>query len=185
MKIAITGGIGVGKSFVCQSLQSRGIEVYDCDRAAKRLMRTSIVIRQRLIGLVGPEAYQGDVLQKAVLATFLMQSEENKQAVNDIVHPVVAADFEQSGIDWLESAILFESGFDKRTHFDRVICVTAPDDVRVARIMARDQISEEKAIQWVRMQMSQERIVEMSDYEIVNDGAHDIEKQIHNIINRL
>lgn len=117
MKIAITGGIGSGKSFVCRELAKRGIEVYDCDAAAKRLMRSDEQLQAALKLLVGDEVYADGVLQKPVLAQFLLASETNKLAVNDVVHPAVARDFEQSGKNWLESAILFDSGFVHRTLF--------------------------------------------------------------------
>ena len=103
MKIAITGGIGSGKSFVCRELAKRGIEVYDCDAAAKRLMCSDEQLQAALKLLVGNEVYADGVLQKPVLAQFLLASEANKLAVNDVVHPAVARDFEQSGKNWLES----------------------------------------------------------------------------------
>jgi dephospho-CoA kinase len=80
MKIAITGGIGAGKSYVCQRLRARGIAVYDCDSAAKRLMAESQAIREGLISLVGPDVYSQGQLRKDVLTEFLLQSEANKQA---------------------------------------------------------------------------------------------------------
>ena len=101
MKIAITGGIGSGKSYVCRLLADRGITVYDCDAAAKRLMHTSEALQHSLRQLVGADVYDGTQLQKAVLASYILASEANKQAVNDIVHPAVAADFESSGLTWL------------------------------------------------------------------------------------
>lgn len=185
MKIAITGGIGAGKSYVCQQLGKFGINVYDCDKAAKRLMRESSEIRNGLINLVGLDVYQGSELQKGVLAQYLLQSETNKQRVNAVVHPAVATDFMSSGYDWLESAILFDSGFDRRVNFDHVICVTAPETVRVERIIERDDISSEKALEWIHRQMPQQQMEEKSDYVIVNDGIHDIDIQIKNILNRL
>ncbi len=178
MKIAITGGIGSGKSYVCRELGSRGIPVYDCDAGAKRLMRSDADLQAALSRLVGADVYQGGKLQKPVLAKFLLASEANKQAINDVVHPAVARDFEQSGCDWLESAILFDSGFDKRTHFDYVVCVTAPVSVRLDRIMQRDHISREKAQQWIDAVMPQEELVARSDFEIVNDGEADIAEQV-------
>ena len=185
MRIAITGGIGAGKSYVCTLLRAHGIEVYDCDSAAKRLMATSALIRERLQQLVGPAVYSRGTLQKAVLAAYLLQSEQHKQAVNDIVHPAVAADFISSGLTWLESAILFDSGFDRRVRFDRVVCVTAPRYIRVQRIMARDNISESRALEWINRHIPQERMRQQSDYEIVNDGVCDLDSQINNILNRL
>ena len=150
MRIAITGGIGSGKSFVCRRLEARGIRVYDCDAAAKRLMRTSEQLIQSLTELVGEGVYKDGVLQKKVLAEFLLASEENKQAVNDIVHPAVASDFEASGYEWLESAILFDSGFNRRVHFDY-----------------------------------QEEVVALSDFELINDGERDIDKQIDYFIKHI
>ncbi len=183
MKIAITGGIGSGKSFVCRELQRRGIDVYDCDAAAKRLMRSDVELQQRLRRLVGEDVYSADgTLQKPVLARFLLASEANKLAVNDVVHPAVARDFEQSSFDWLESAILFESGFIHRTHFDKVVCVTAPEQVRVERVMARDHIDRSKALAWIHAQMPQQDIVSRSDYEIVNDGPSDVAEQVERLL---
>ena len=98
MKIGITGGIGSGKSYVCKRLAARGIEVYDCDSAAKRLIRTSDSIRRQLTELIGEDAYMGDTLNKAAVARFLLASERNAQAIDRIVHPAVFQDFEESGM---------------------------------------------------------------------------------------
>jgi len=183
MQIAITGGIGAGKSYVCRLLEKRGINVYDCDAAAKRLMRTSTPLQQRLQELIGNDVYRDGSLQKSVLAQFLLASEENKQAVNDIVHPAVAKDFEDSDYTWLESAILFDSRFNERTHFDYIICVTAPLEVRITRIMQRDNISREKTLEWINRQLPQEEVVRMSNFEIVNDGLQPLTPQVNRLIN--
>lgn len=186
MKIAITGGIGSGKSYVCRLLEQRGIDVYDCDAAAKRLMRTSAKLQQQLKALVGDAVYSADgVLQKRVLAVFLLASDTNKLRINDIVHPAVAADFIASGKQWLESAILFESGFDKRVDFDFTISVTAPREVRIQRIVQRDGITPERAAEWIDVQMSEEEIIERSDFRIVNDGKSDVQAQINEILKHI
>lgn len=186
MKIAITGGIGSGKSYVCRILEKQGIRVYDCDAEAKRLMRTDAELQAGLKRLVGEEVYSADgILQKPVLAQFILTSEANKQAVNDVVHPAVARDFEQSDCEWMESAILFDSGFDRRTHFGKVVCVSAPVAVRLQRIMQRDHISQEKAQQWIDAVMPQEELIARSDYEIVNDGERDVEAQVVHLLNLL
>lgn len=185
LRIAITGGIGSGKSYVCRRLERHGIRVYDCDTAAKRLMRDSDELREALRQLVGDEVYVGNVLQKPVMARFLLKSEANKQAVNDVVHPAVAHDFEESGYTWLESAILFDSGFDMRTRFDYIICVTAPLEVRIRRVMKRDGISRQQALEWIQRQLPQDEVRARSDFEIVNDGKANIEKQIETIIKQI
>lgn len=186
MKIAITGGIGSGKSYVCRLLEQRGIEVYDCDAAAKRLMRTSDRLQQQLKALVGDAVYSADgVLQKPVLAEFLLASEANKLALNDVVHPAVADDFAASGKQWLESAILFESGFDRRIAFDHIVCVTAPRQVRIQRIVQRDNITPQRAAEWIDVQMNQQEVAQRSDFCIQNDGESDLQAQIDDILRQI
>ncbi len=183
MKIGITGGIGSGKSYVCKRLQARGIEVYDCDNAAKRLIQTSDNIRRKLTDLIGEDAYIGEALNKAAVARFLLASEHNAQAIDHIVHPAVFKDFEDSGMQWMESAIMYESGIYKLV--DRVIVVTAPQEIRIQRVMQRDGITREKVEQWMQRQWSQEEVRRLADYEIVNDGIADIDSQIERVLNSL
>lgn len=183
MKIGIAGGIGSGKSYVCQLLRHHGIEVYDCDSAAKRLMRTSPELRQQLTALIGNDCYQEGMLNKAVVARFLLASEDNAQAIDAIVHPAVFRDFEESGLQWMESGIMYESGADQ--FVDRVIVVTAPIEVRLQRIIRRDGITREKALEWMARQWPQEEVRRRADYEIVNDGHADLEQQIGTIIHSL
>ncbi|MBP3789212.1 MAG: dephospho-CoA kinase [Prevotella sp.] len=189
MKTGITGGIGSGKSYVCKLLAERGITVYDCDSAAKRLMRTSADIRQQLTSLIGPDAYlpvghstgQGEwQLNKAAVAQFLLASEANAHAIDAVVHPAVFRDFEESGLQWMESAILFESGINRLV--DRVIAVTAPEEIRIQRIMQRDGISREKAKEWMGRQWPQEEVRRRADFEIINDGTTDLNQQINLIL---
>ena len=149
MKIGITGGIGSGKSYVCQRLIARGYEVYDCDSAAKRLMRSSSELQQQIKALVGS-------LEKAEIARFLLESEANAKAIDAIVHPAVFRDFEASGMKWMESAILFESGAYRLV--DKTIVVTAPEEVRIQRVMQRDGISREKVLEWMARQLPQEEV---------------------------
>lgn len=182
-RIAITGGIGSGKSYVCRLLQRRGIDVYDCDAAAKRLMRCSPDLRQQLTQLIGPDTYIGDLLNKAAVAQFLLSSDDHAHAIDAIVHPAVATDFIQSGKQWMECAILYESGFDRLV--DKVIVVTAPDGVRLQRIMQRDGITELKARQWIERQWPQEQVRRLADYEIVNDGLLPLLPQIERIITNI
>lgn len=178
MIVALTGGIGSGKSYVCRLLAERGVSVYDCDAHAKELMRTSLQLQQQLSALVGDGVFCDGVLQKAVLAEYLLRSEEHVQAVNAVIHPAVAHDFEQSGQSWLESAILFDSGFDRRTHIDKVVCVTAPEEERIRRVMVRDGISREKTLEWMARQLPQEEVLRRSDYEIINDGIRPLAQQV-------
>ena len=182
LKVAVTGGIGSGKSFVVHLLAEKGIKVYDCDAAAKRLMNTSKRLRRQLCHLIGPQAYVDGKLNKAAVAQFIMSSEENHQRVNDVVHPAVGDDFIRSGLSWMECAILFESGFQR--YVDLVACVSAPIDLRLERIMQRDGISREKALEWMGKQLPQEVVIAQSDFEIVNDGR-DLHPQINQLLTLL
>jgi len=159
--------------------------VYDCDAAAKRIMAQSADVRDALIDLVGTHLYADGVLQKAVMAQFILESEQNKRAVNAIVHPAVAADFMSSGREWLESALLFDSHFDRLVSIDHVVCVAAPMEVRLKRIAERDHITPQQARQWIDRQMTQEEMMAKSDFIITNDGAADLTKQIETLINNI
>ena len=183
MKIGITGGIGSGKSYICQRLKTRGIEVYDCDSAAKRLIRTSDSIRRQLTQLIGEDTYIGESLNKVAVARFLLASERNAHTIDHIVHPAVFQDFMDSGMQWMESAILYESGINKLV--DRVIVVTAPLEIRIQRVMQRDGITRENVEQWMQRQWSQEEVRKRADYEIVNDGIADIDAQIDIILEKI
>lgn len=181
MKTGIAGGIGSGKSYVCQYLKQRGYEVYDCDSAAKRLLRSSPDIREQLTRLIGSETYSSDGrLNKAAVSRFLLASADNQQAINDIVHPAVFRDFIDSGLQWMESAIMYESGIYQLV--DRVIVVTAPLEVRIQRVMQRDHLSREKVLEWMARQLPQEEVVRRADFELINDGQTDIEQQLNKII---
>ncbi len=184
MKIGITGGIGSGKSYVCRRLETRGISVYDCDSAAKRLILTSPEIRKGLTALIGPEAYLSDgKLNKKAVTQFLLSSEDNAKAIDAIVHPAVFRDFEQSGLQWMESAILFESGAYKLV--DRSVVVSCPDEIRIERVMQRDGISREKVLEWMNRQLPQEEVRRRADFEIINDGVADIDKQLNKILRNM
>ncbi len=185
MKIALTGGIGSGKSYVCRLLEKRGVRIYDCDNAARRLMAASVGMQEALSEVVGRDVFPGGMLDKRALSAFIVASEDNVRMVNDVVHPAVARDFLASGYDWLESAILFDSGFDQRVSFDFVVCVTAPLDVRIERIVSRDGVAREQAQGWINRQMAQEEKLRRSDFEIDNSGRLDLEPQIDRLMQEI
>ncbi|MBR4389492.1 MAG: dephospho-CoA kinase [Prevotella sp.] len=179
-RVAVTGGIGSGKSFVCQRLKERGIEVFNCDDVAKRLMRERRDLQRRLVRLVGKELYTDGQLNKAVMARFILASNDNARRVDAIVHPAVAEEFVRSTFQWMECAILFESGFDKLV--DKIIYVDAPLETRIDRIMLRDNISREKALEWIHRQMDPEEARRRSHFIIINDGNTDIDRQLDELL---
>ena len=174
MRYAITGGIGSGKSFYCRKLEAAGFPIFYCDDEAKRIIRTSATVRQQLCALVGNEVYDTDGrLQKPVLAAYLCRGKAFAEKVDAIVHPRVAEAFqkwadEKSKVHdkvFMECALLYESGFEYLV--DEVILVTASEETRVRRVMARDGVTREKALAWIALQMP-EAEKRMRAHHIIN-----------------
>ncbi len=173
MHYAVTGGIASGKTWFCNKLRQCGNQVYSCDDAAKRILRTNNAVQQALKALVGENLYTaGGVLQKKVLAAYLTASNSNAEQVNAIVHPSVAADYllwqqeQTSQHTFMECALLFESGFDRLV--ERTILIYTPETTRLRRLMLRDGISQEQALRWMRLQMPEEEKRQRADVVIYN-----------------
>ena len=174
LKIGITGGIGSGKSFVCEIVRNKGYPVFNCDVEAKRLMVKDKATINAISTIVGPNAYSIDIdddgkekrtLNRKVVADFLFANKTNAQVINDIVHPRLAKVFEQwarhyeetAEMVFLEAAILFESGFDKLV--DSVILVCADYETRIQRVMKRDNTTREMVLKRIERQVAQEELM--------------------------
>lgn len=192
MRIAITGGIGSGKSYVCHLLEERGISVFNCDIVAKTIIATHPAVRDELTVLIAAEGQGTEgaaratvplgfaegqaVLTKQALGDYIRRGPDYAARVNAVVHPRVAEAFEHSGQRWMECAILFESGFDRLV--DRVVVVTCPTEERIRRIIARDDCDEATARRWLALQTTDEERLARADYHIVNDGITPIAPQL-------
>ena len=182
IKVAICGGIGSGKSTVCRMFAERGVAVYDSDSRAKALMNESGELRAALVVEFGEECYEGGELNRSYLAGKVFGSEEQLAKLNSIVHPIVKADFlrwaeEQEG-DYciVETAILFESGFDALV--DVKVAVLAPQPLRVMRAMERDGATKEQVEARIKAQMSDDELMTRCDFAIVNIHLEDVEKDV-------
>ena len=136
MIIGLTGGIGSGKSFLAQELVKRGFAIYDCDREAKRIIAENKDVQAAIKDLLGEEAFIEGNYNTAYVAKRVFEDPELLKGLNKIVHPEVAKDILIKKPDFVESAILFESGLDRLC--DKIVVVTAPEEVRIARTIARD-----------------------------------------------
>lgn len=171
-KVGITGGIGSGKSTVCELLKGYGVAVYDSDSRAKELMNSDEDIRQQLVATFGEECYNAEGLNRAFLAGKVFGNEEALQQLNAIVHPAVRADFRQwaemqsSAYVVLESAILFDAGFESEV--DATLAVLAPMPERVKRTMARDGSDKESVMRRIEHQMSDDELHRRATHTIVN-----------------
>lgn len=186
IRLGITGGIGSGKSYVVHLLEEKGFPLYDTDREAKRLTLTHPRIREALSTLLGTEVYQADgTLNKPLLASYLFSSPEHAEQINGIIHPCVYEDFqawahrqEEAGaqVVMMESAILFESGFQKAV--DYVVMVYAPLELRIKRAMQRDAASEAQIRARISAQMDDEEKKRKADYVLYNEEKTPLETQI-------
>ena len=172
-KIGITGGIGSGKTYVASVFQSLGIPIFNADIQAKKLMTSS----RRLIKLVkeefGNDIYKDSDLNKEKLASIVFSNSDKLQKLNSLVHPIVKEEFnnwckkQTSPYIIKEAAILFESN--SHLGLDVVICVSAPLELRIERLLNRDDYSEKEIKKRIENQISQEEKEKLSDYIIVND----------------
>ena len=188
--IGVTGGIGSGKSYICRIISSLGFPVYNCDAEAKKLMNTNKHIINSLKQLIGENTYDSEGnLNKPTIAQFLFANEENAHKINSVVHPVVKEDFrswasaQNADLIFMESAILFESGFNDVV--DNVITITAPPETRIERTIRRDNTNREQVIARMNQQMQDEERVRLSDYIISNNTNDNVEQQIKTIIETL
>lgn len=189
--IAVTGGIGSGKSYVSALLEKRGIPIYNADNESKRLTVSDEVIRNGLVATLGQEVYHADgSLNKPFLASYLFASPEHTRQINAIIHPRVKADFrrwvkEQTDCEvvGLESAILFESGFDDVV--DKVVAVYAPESLRLERAMKRDGATEAQIRARMKAQMDEDEKRNKAHYVVMNDGSIPLEEQLDRLINQI
>lgn len=190
IKLGITGGIGSGKSVVSQILNLYGIPVYIADLESKRLTDSSAEIREKLTDIFGYEIYTGGKLNKTLLASRIFNDKVMLDKVNSVIHPVVKSDLS----DWIESnsdkkavacesAILFESGFNAM--FDSVIMVLTPLDIRLQRILERDNTSYAKAEERIGSQMPDDAKAGLSDFVIDNSGDYSLLVQVEAILGTL
>ena len=189
-KVGLTGGIGSGKSKVCELLAERGIAVYDSDSRAKALMREDEALRRSLVAAFGEDVYTSEgVLNRVYLAERVFSDTEALACLNSIVHPAVMDDFErwaevqEGAYVVVESAILFESGFDSRV--DATIAVMAPETLRLERAMKRDGASESQIRERMRAQLSDDERCDRSTYAIVNISLDDLEEDVEQLHRRI
>lgn len=198
MIIALTGGIGCGKSVVSELLRVMGYIVYDCDANAKLLMHSDSELRNGLTTLFGPETYNADgTLNKQHLSTAIFGNAEALNKMNNLVHPAVARDItklyremnakvgDKNVLLFFESSILFESHFDELVKPDIVVSVSAPFEMRLARATTRDHASRQQIIRRIENQMSQEKKDERADIVIYNDEKNSIIHQIDKLLSSI
>ena len=173
-QVGVTGGIGSGKTLVCNVLEKLGIPVYRADIEARRLMEEDSELVGQIVELFGEEAYIGGALNRSYLAGRVFGDGEQLRGLNGVVHPAVRRDYhrwldQQSGAPYVveEAAILFESGASR--FMDLVVMVYAPEALRIKRVMIRDGVGEEAVKKRMEHQMDEEEKRSKADLVIIND----------------
>ena len=182
-KVAITGGIGAGKTTICQLFEKMGIPVFYADTEAKQLINTSKKIIEAFTNLFGADIYtEKKVIDRKKLAAIIFNDKLALQKVNGIVHPEVRKQFgvwtEQQNTPYViqESAILFESKMNDL--FDEVITVTAPLELKIERVVRRDGVDRDKVLERINNQIDDSEKIKLSDFVINTDGMIQIESQV-------
>ena len=188
-KIGLTGGIGVGKTYVSKIFQKMGIPIFNADEQAKKCMVDDANLKAAVQLAFGENIYLKGVLQKEALAKIVFNNTEALAELNALVHPIVKQKFE----DWCslqstsmvikEAAILFES--DAHLGLDSVVCVSSPENLRIERVQKRDGSSVEQIQSRISKQMPQAEKEELADFLIVNDQVQLLLPQVLAIIKEM
>jgi dephospho-CoA kinase len=191
LKVGITGGIGSGKTTVCKIFEQLGIPVYYADDRAKRLMVEDPQLVRGIMALLGEEAYTPEgQLDRTFVANIVFNNPGKLAQLNDLVHPAVARD----GAAWQEkqtevpytlkeAALLYEAGSYRA--LDRMICVVAPEEMRIQRVMERDRVDRAAVLARMDKQWPQAQKARLADFLIYNDGTQSLVQQVVRIHKRL
>ena len=193
IKVGVTGGIGSGKTLICEIFERLGIPVFNADVEAKEIYNTDKKVIEQVQQLFGHDIYHQGKLKRDVLAKIIFNDSKALDKVNAIVHPKVREYF----IDWTEkqtseyvieeAAILFESN--AYLDLDYIINVHARQENRIERVMNRDNISKEQVLSRMKNQLCDEKRMKLADFTIYNDGERMLLPQVievhQKIINRI
>lgn len=178
MVVGVTGGIGSGKSTVCKHLEARGAKVFYADDVARDLMVSNPDVKEHIVRVFGPEAYlDADSLDRKYLADRVFSSDEDRAAINRIVHPAVGKAFRQyvkqarkegARLVVKEAALLLDND---TSDLDVILVIDTPKETRIERIARRDGFSREDIDARMAGQMSPVKMVKLADYVVLNDGT--------------
>ena len=183
MKVAVTGGIGAGKSEFMRAVKELGIRTYSADEINAELLRDKRYIEK--LSEAFPLAVKDGKVDKSVLREEVFSDEKKRKTLNALAHPEIRRKIEEiTGDAVIEVPLLFESGMTDL--FDRVIVVTAGEDVRINRIVSTRNISKDLAKNIIKNQATDDERIKRADYVAINDGTRkDLYEQANNIIKRI
>lgn len=187
--IGLTGGIGSGKSTIAKYFESKGIPIYIADIEAKKIMDSDLVIG-KVVDAFGMDVLENKKINRAKLSAVVFNNPEKLARLNAIIHPQVKIHF----LDWVkkhenfpivikETAILFESGSYKDC--DKIILVTAPKELRIQRVMQRDNVTKEAVEARIANQWEDDKKIQLSDFIIQNIHQEEARNTADKIISTL
>lgn len=189
MVVGLTGGIGSGKTAVAKMFKALNVPVYNSDKEAKKLMKSSKKVRKSIIKLLGEDAYKGKKLNKTYISNSIFTNKGLLQKLNSIVHPAVKKHFsawvKKQNAPYViqETAIIFENL--SEDNYDKIVLVTAPKETRLERVMSRDGVSKKKVMERMSNQWDDYIKVKKSDYVIENIHLEDTKSEVIRIHNQL
>jgi len=184
--IGLTGGIGSGKTTIANYFKEMGVPLYIADDEAKKVMQSEDIIQQ-IKASFGNSLFENEILNRAKLAEIVFNNADKLAQLNAIVHPAVKKDFEL----WLkqnekhdyviyEAAILFESG--RYKDCDVIITVTAPEEIRIERVVKRDNTTREQVLSRIKMQWNDEKRISLSNFIINNSNLKIAKEEVVKIL---
>ena len=191
LKIGITGGIGAGKSTVAGIFKVLGVPVFDADATAKNILNTDSVLREQIAATFGSETYKNGLLDKKYLATLVFNNPDQLAKLNALVHPATieaaniwAKHCEEQGSPYIlkEAALLFEAG--TNVGLDFIIGVTAPVEMRIARVMERDHVTREEVLKRMQHQLDDTEKMKRCNFVIDNNEVSLVIPQVLSLHSR-
>lgn len=175
LKIAVTGGIGSGKSTFCDHISSKGFVVIKADDLAKDLLDSDKSIKSKVIKAFGVNSYNGDKANRKFLAEQVFSNVDSVKKINSIIHPRVIEEtsnliektLQTHNIVFVEAALIFEAKMDQM--FDYIIVITSDLEKRIERIIIRDNVDREKVLQRMENQIPDEVKRKKADFVFIND----------------
>lgn len=183
--VGLTGGIGSGKSTVAEFFEVLNVPVYNSDKEARKLMKSSKKVKKAIISLLGKEAYKGKKLNKPYISSKIFKDKRLLQKMNTIVHPAVREHFlgwkkKQNAVYVIqETALIFEN--DAQQFYDKIILVVAPELDRINRVSDRDQIAESDIKKRMESQLMDEDKIPLAHYVINNVILSDTKQKVADI----
>ena len=183
--IGLTGGIGSGKSTVLELFKILGVKTYSADESAKKLVNTDPYLINLIKSSFGENIYDKGQLNSKKLSKIVFEDTEKLKLLNSIIHPVVAKDFKlflnSNNEDYIvkEAAIIFETKSENK--YDKIIFIQSPLEIRIERVINRDNISREEVMKRINNQLDENLIIDKCDYVIRNENKEDLEDKVLSI----